>query len=192
MVEFMEKVIGAVAAEAEDLTEEERNLLSVAYKNVVGTRRTSWQIVSSIELKEESQKLIPSASSSESKIFYLKMRGDYNRYLAEFKIGSERRDAAESTLAAYKCAQDIATAEMRLTISVFYYDFLTSPDRACALAKQAFDEAVADLDTLGEEAYRDSTLIMQLLRDNLTLWTLDLQDDGGDETREAPKGVNGQ
>ncbi|WOL02752.1 hypothetical protein Cni_G11471 [Canna indica] len=235
MVEFMEKVIGAVAAEAEDLTEEERNLLSVAYKNVVGTRRASWRIVSSIEVKEESrgnetrlvairdyrakieaeltsicggilslleEKLVPYTSSSESKIFYLKMRGDYNRYLAEFKIGSERRDAAESTLAAYKSAQDIATAEMvpthpirlglALNFSVFYYEILTSPDRACALAKQAFDEAVADLDTLGEEAYRDSTLIMQLLRDNLTLWTSDLQDDGGDETREAPKGANGQ
>ena len=51
--------------------------------------------------------------------------------------------------------------------------------RACNLAKQAFDEAIAELDSLSEESYKDSTLIMQLLRDNLTLWTSDLQDDGG-------------
>lgn len=51
--------------------------------------------------------------------------------------------------------------------------------RACHLAKQAFDEAIAELDTLSEESYKDSTLIMQLLRDNLTLWTSDLPEDGG-------------
>ncbi|KAL3515513.1 hypothetical protein ACH5RR_022415 [Cinchona calisaya] len=38
-------------------------------------------------------------------------------------------------------------------------------------AAQAFDEAIAELDTLGEDSYKDSILIMQLLRDNLTLWT---------------------
>lgn len=51
--------------------------------------------------------------------------------------------------------------------------------RACHLAKQAFDEAIAELDSLSEESYKDSTLIMQLLRDNLTLWTSDLPEDGG-------------
>lgn len=53
---------------------------------------------------------------------------------------------------------------------------MNSPDRACHLAKQAFDDAIAELDTLSEESYKDSTLIMQLLRDNLTLWTSDLQE----------------
>ena len=61
---------------------------------------------------------------------------------------------------------------------------MTSPDRACHLAKQAFDDAIAELDTLSEESYKDSTLIMQLLRDNLTLWT---SDQGQDE--EAPDGT---
>ena len=60
---------------------------------------------------------------------------------------------------------------MALNFSVFYYEILNSPDRACHLAKQAFDDAIAELDSLSEESYRDSTLIMQLLRDNLTLWT---------------------
>jgi 14-3-3 protein epsilon len=65
---------------------------------------------------------------------------------------------------------------------------LNSPDRACHLAKQAFDDAIAELDSLSEESYRDSTLIMQLLRDNLTLWT---SSDGGEPeataTTDAPK-----
>jgi len=136
MVEFMEKV--SAAADNEELTVEERNLLSVAYKNVIGARRASWRIISSIEQKEESRgnedhvsvirdyrskieselsnicdgilklldsRLIPSASSGDSKVFYLKMKGDYHRYLAEFKTGAERKEAAESTLSAYKAAQ---------------------------------------------------------------------------------------
>lgn len=56
---------------------------------------------------------------------------------------------------------------LALNFSVFYYEILNSPDQACHLAKQAFDDAIAELDTLSEESYKDSTLIMQLLRDNL-------------------------
>jgi len=212
MVKFMDSVVKDVIPDQE-LTVEERNLLSVAYKNVIGARRASWRIISSIEQKEESkgnvenaerikgyktkvedelsnicgsiltllnEKLIPTASTGESKVFYLKMKGDYHRYLAEFKTAQERKDAAEETLVAYKAAQEIAAElapthpirlGLALNFSVFYYEILNSPDRACYLAKLAFDEAIAELDTLGEESYKDSTLIMQLLRDNLTLWT---------------------
>ena len=38
-----------------ELTVEERNLLSVGYKNVIGARRASWRILSSIEQKEEAK-----------------------------------------------------------------------------------------------------------------------------------------
>jgi len=233
MVEYMEKV--AKTVDVEELTIEERNLLSVAYKNVIGARRASWRIVSSIEQKEESRKneehvaqikeyrgkieaelsnicdgilklldshLVPSSTAAESKVFYLKMKGDYHRYLAEFKTGAERKESAESTMVAYKAAQDIALAELApthpirlglaLNFSVFYYEILNSPDKACNIAKQAFDEAISELDTLGEESYKDSTLIMQLLRDNLTLWTSDLTEDGAEEGKEAPKGDAGE
>ena len=70
-----------------------------------------------------------------------------------------------------------------MNFSVFYYEILNSPDRACHLAKQAFDDAIAELDSLSEESYRDSTLIMQLLRDNLTLWT---SSDSGDAEGAKP------
>ncbi|MCO5568863.1 hypothetical protein L7F22_022565 [Adiantum nelumboides] len=59
--------------------------------------------------------LIPSANGSELKVFYLKMRGDYHRYLAEFMTGAKKKEAAEKTLMAYKSAHDIAAAELPQT-----------------------------------------------------------------------------
>ena len=61
---------------------------------------------------------------------------------------------------------------------------MNSPEIACKFAKKAFDNAIADLDTLEEDEYRDAATIMQLLRDNLTLWTSDINDvarDQGDQ-----------
>ncbi|MED6173926.1 Growth-regulating factor 12 [Stylosanthes scabra] len=211
-----------------ELTVEERNLLSVGYKNVIGARRASWRIMSSIEQKEEAkgnehnvnqiknycqkveeelskicndiltiidQHLIPSSTSAEAKVFYYKMKGDYFRYLAEFKTDQEKKEAADKSLKGYEDASAIANTDLpsthpirlglALNFSVFYYEIMNSPERACHLAKQAFDEAIAELDTLSEESYKDSTLIMQLLRDNLTLWTSDLPEDGGDDNIKA-------
>jgi 14-3-3 protein epsilon len=76
---------------------------------------------------------------------------------------------------------------LALNFSVFYYEILNSPDRACHLAKQAFDDAIAELDSLSEESYRDSTLIMQLLRDNLTLWTSSDGNEAEASAADAPK-----
>ena len=100
---------------------------------------------------------------------------------AEFKSAEERKDAAENSLLSYKSANETATEDLptthpirlglALNFSVFYYEVLNSPEQACSLAKMAFDDAIQELDTLSEESYKDSTLIMQLLRDNLTLWT---------------------
>lgn len=128
--------------------------------------------------------LIPKASNAESKVFYLKMKGDYYRYLAEVATGDTRSTVVDDSQKAYQDAFEISKAKMQpthpirlglaLNFSVFYYEILNSPDKACQLAKQAFDEAIAELDTLNEDSYKDSTLIMQLLRDNLTLWTTDV------------------
>ncbi|TVY38924.1 14-3-3 protein-like protein [Lachnellula subtilissima] len=235
MVENMK----SVASEDQELSVEERNLLSVAYKNVIGARRASWRIVTSIEQKEESKgnssqvglikeyrqkieaelakicedilevldkHLIPSAKSGESKVFYHKMKGDYHRYLAEFAIGDKRKESADKSLEAYKNATEVAQTDLApthpirlglaLNFSVFYYEILNSPDQACHLAKQAFDDAIAgkfcqsltlltELDTLSEESYKDSTLIMQLLRDNLTLWTSSEAEPTAAETSSA-------
>lgn len=217
----MAKEMKTFTEENEELTNEERNLLSVAYKNVVGARRSSWRVVSSIEQKTESSerkqamakeyrekiekelkeickdvlgllasRLIPKAALPESKVFYLKMEGDYYRYLAEVATGDEKSDCIESSKTAYQSAFDISKENMQpthpirlglaLNFSVFFYEILGSPEDACKLAKTAFDDAIAELDTLSEDSYKDSTLIMQLLRDNLTLWTSDNQGEGED------------
>ncbi|XVE88198.1 hypothetical protein DITRI_Ditri19aG0049500 [Diplodiscus trichospermus] len=222
--ERFEDMVGAMKKLAEldvELTVEERNLLSVGYKNVIGARRASWRILSSIEQKEETrgnehnvkkikeyrqkveselsniwrdimsvinEHLIPSCLGGESTVFYYKMKGDYCRYLAEFKTGHERKESADQSMKAYQSATTTAEAELppthpirlglALNFSVFYYEIMNSSERACHLAKQAFDEAISELDTLSEESYKDSTLIMQLLRDNLTLWTSDIPEDG--------------
>lgn len=81
---------------------------------------------------------------------------------------------------------------LALNFSVFYYEILNSPDRACHLAKQAFDDAIAELDSLSEESYRDSTLIMQLLRDNLTLWTSSDSAEAEAGAADAPKKEEGE
>merc|ERR1712020_436975 len=214
----------AVTETGIELSNEERNLLSVAYKNVVGARRSSWRVISSIEQKTEGSErkqqmakeyrekvekelrdicqdvlglldkfLIAKASNAESKVFYLKMKGDYFRYLAEVAVGDAKAAVVDDSQKAYQDAFEISKSKMQpthpirlglaLNFSVFYYEILSSPDKACQLAKQAFDDAIAELDTLNEDSYKDSTLIMQLLRDNLTLWTSDTTgegEDGGD------------
>ncbi|GFO22002.1 endonuclease-reverse transcriptase [Plakobranchus ocellatus] len=205
------------------LTQEKRNLLSVAYKNVVGARRSSWRVICMIEQKADEAKrkstaeefrlkvekeldatcdevlnllekhLINDECSNEEKVFYLKMRGDYWRYIAEYKAEqtAERNNAISQAEEAYSKAMEHAKSNMpsthpnrlglALNYSVFYYEIQNSPDKACNLAKEAFDEAITDLEKLQEGDCKDSTLIMQLLRDNLTLWTSDNQPENGDD-----------
>lgn len=198
------------------LTTEERNLLSVAYKNIVGAKRSSWRVITSMSQKATDpakkkvidgyNELIEAELSStckevlelldkniikpaiekmeedsndetvESVVFYLKMKGDYHRYLAEAGNESVKADADDAYKDAYTHCQKLASTNpirlgLALNYSVFYYEILNQAEKACELAKKAFDDAISQLDNLPEDSYKDSTLIMQLLRDNLTLWS---------------------
>lgn len=116
-------------------------------------------------------------------------KGDNLRYVAECTTNEEHKKATNEALKAYQTALDIANSELpttnpirlglALNFSVFYYEILNSPKRACDLAKHTFDDAIADLDTLTEESYKDAALILQLLRDNLKAWSSDLQEIDG-------------
>ena len=209
MLVSMKRVVKSSA----DLSGEERNLLSVAYKNVIGSRRACWRAISSLEQKEDVKRssgphaplirgykkqieaelgeicvdildlldkyLIPASATEEAKVFYYKMKGDYHRYYAEVDNGDEQRERAHD---AYSKATEFAGAlkatspirlGLALNFSVFYYEILKSPDKGCQLARTAFEEALNDPEILDEEQHKESSLIMQLLRDNLALWTED-------------------
>merc|ERR1711972_107799 len=211
-----------VGEDGVELSVEERNLLSVAYKNAVGSRRAAWRIITSVEQKEKtkgnedqakwakeyctkvekelqdicdtilgllSNNLISKASTGESKVFYQKMKADYYRYIAEFSSDDAKTKAANSAKEAYEEAQKVAEKDLAVThpvrlglalnFSVFQYEVLSQPDEACKMARTAFEDAIAELDNVAEDSYKDSTLIMQLLRGNLTLWTSDQE--GGAE-----------
>lgn len=214
------------------LTVEERNLLSVGYKNVVGSRRAAWRVIATVEQKEASRDdtpqraarlsdiaankakvegeleticgdilsllddhLLPKAGAGENQVFLLKMKGDYLRYLAEFLQGDKRDQVADKAHAAYQQAMQVAIAELAptqpirlglaLNYSVFHYEIRSSPAEACSLAKQAFDEALSQIDSLSEDSYKDSTLIMQLLKDNLSLWMANPELSHGEAKEES-------
>ena len=193
-------------------------MLSVAYKNWIGTRRTAWRTISAIEKKEEAKgsphlellrkyktkvedevekicddtvalldtKLIPKATNPESEVFFLKMKGDYYRYFAECVTGEKNKKAGENAREAYQKASEKAgqlpsTSPTRLGLalnySVFHYEILNKPVEACKLAKETFDAAIGDLEGLGDDDYKEAATIMQLLRDNLTLWTAESEEE---------------
>lgn len=223
MCKIMGKLVELKKEKGEGLEVEERNMLSVAYKNVVGQRRASWRTLTSdqtedttkedqdlkdnyramveAELEAKCREVLNLIENSlvdtsmdpnnlpdpmneeqrkevETQVFYLKMCGDYYRYLAEFKDDKKVKDDA---IANYKKALQFAEKTLpethptrlglALNASVCYYEIMKSPKEACDLAKKAFDQAIQKLDSLSDATYKDSTLIMQLLRDNLTIWS---------------------
>mmetsp|Transcript_16420 Transcript_16420/g.14101 ORF Transcript_16420/g.14101 Transcript_16420/m.14101 type:complete len:243 (+) Transcript_16420:73-801(+) len=219
MIECMKQVI---ASKSEELTTEERNLLSVAYKNTVGSRRTAWRALSAIEQKEESKggkhtpllrdykkkieeelnkfcndilnlitdQILKACTTAESKVFFKKMKGDYYRYISEYASGEQHSKVSQEALAVYNDATTDAeelkkTNPIRLGLalnfSVFHYEVLNDPQKACTMAKTAFDDAIGEIEELGDDEYKDSTTIMQLIRDNLTLWSSELDEGEGDD-----------
>lgn len=209
MTNQMKKV---VEAKAGALSMEERNILSVAYKSVVGQRRASLRCLKAAEQTEVEKRtnnqrhakayrekvemelhnlcasiielleglLIPKAENAEAKVFFLKMKGDYNRYRAEVSSGDDNVAFVGLASGAYDEAKSQAieslttTHPVRLGLalnhSVFKYEVEKKQEEACEIAKVAFDDAIADLDSIDQDTYKDATMIMQMLKDNLSIW----------------------
>ncbi|OBZ77082.1 DNA damage checkpoint protein rad25 [Grifola frondosa] len=194
VIEQLKKLISFANAQ---LTVDERNLLSIAYKNVTATLRSSWRAIDTLQKIQG-----PSSTRSggalreiphprcrpwEEKVFYCKMRGDYYRYLAEISRPQSYDQYATTSLDAYKFAYKHAIITLdpthptrlglALNFAVYFHDIVRSPDRACHLAKHAFDEAVATMidPSFAEHSLEDSFMILQLLKDDLILWSGEME-----------------
>jgi len=201
----------AVVTTGRDLSVEERNLFANAYKNYIGAKRAAWRVISGIEQKIDSSsrrrdlskeyriKIEEELKSScndvlsliqqhlmgtldvENQIFYLKMQGDYYRYLAEFSKNATSDSVFDSAKVAYAQAYELAREKLSpahplrlglvLNFSVFYFEILDSHDRACEMAREAVAAAGDDLSHLAEPARNDSSLIIQLMKDNVKIWS---------------------
>ena len=223
--EDMCKFLNILKQKDKDLTNEERNLLSVGYKHVIGGRRNAYRAVHAISqnskysehlsaLEEYKKKIvketadicedlvklidanfIPNAKDSiESEVFFHKMKGDYYRYLAEVSQAPELEEVKQKALDAYQkasiAAEKLAEGPpkqpshpvrlgLALNFSVFYYEIMNDQEKATNMAKKTFDEAISNLDDMKEDEYKDAALILQLLRDNITIWTTNDEEDEG-------------
>ncbi|KAJ5080543.1 14-3-3 protein epsilon [Anaeramoeba ignava] len=204
-----------------ELSSDERNLISLGYKNLVGARRNAWRTVIALEEKETAQEqldiirdykkkieqeiqkfcdefldlidkvLLPSTTTDEGQVFFYKLKGDYLRYEAEYQENDKKQEIAKLSEEAYSKATEIAQRSLKTTnpirlglalnFSVFYYEILTNQDKACDIAKRAFDDAVIDLDGLSDETYADASMILQLIKENLNLWNQDFQESDDDD-----------
>jgi hypothetical protein len=212
--EDMASFIGPLLGKPEELTVDEKNLVSITFKTICDSKRTAWRAIAHFEqdpkcepyksklqvykkkveteLKSVCKRAIDTidnslyerAKSAETRVFFLKLKGDYFRYMAETLAGPEFEDASAKALENYLNAKKIASESLdainparlglALNLAVFFFEIKKNPKEACQLAKSAVDEAVLGLQTLEEGQYESTTAIMQLLRDNLTSWTVEI------------------
>ena len=212
MVLYLNKV---VETKTEDFTTEERNLLSVGFKNQIGSKRTAIRTISAIEQNPKYQKFnealqgykkkiegelyeqcmsivenvkdkcMKVASTDETKAFFYKMIGDYYRYVAECadadKLESVKNGALENYQPAQTSSESLNACNpirlgLALNFSVFHYEVMKNHKAACDLADKALQEALDKIDELEEDDFRDAKSIIELLKENLTLWKEEEED----------------
>ncbi|KAL3094817.1 hypothetical protein niasHS_006112 [Heterodera schachtii] len=140
-------------------------------------------------LKCINEVLFPKATDPEPKVFYLKMKADYYRYMAEVATDADRSGVVELAKAAYQEAMEIATSKiaainptrlgLALNFSVFNFEILKSVDEARKVAQKAIDLAQAEIATLTVQLADDASINLRMLRENMELWT----PEGGSHTK---------
>ena len=125
-------------------------------------------------------KCIRLAANSESKAFFLKMAGDYYRYIAESAQGDKLNEVKNGALEYYTQASEVSNKDLgacnpirlglALNFSVFYYEVMNDHKRACVLGEGALQSALDKIDECDEETFRDAKSIIELLKENLSLW----------------------
>uniref|UniRef100_A0A7S0FXW7 14-3-3 domain-containing protein n=1 Tax=Pyrodinium bahamense TaxID=73915 RepID=A0A7S0FXW7_9DINO len=171
------RVAFTVAAEQAEEGHEDKAALANGYKSKVEAELAA---ICDKALKLLKTHLVPTAPPGEAKTFYLKMTGDYHRYLAEFAEGDARARSAEEAKVAY--TEGMSEAEknlpevhpvrlgLALNFSVFQHEVLRDTQSAIKTAKTALHQSAEQIGSVPEESRNDAVLTMQLLQDNLGLW----------------------
>lgn len=204
-----------------DITIDERNLLSVAYKNIFEEIRITIRTVVDIEINESNSQnnlekyldyireyreklekelveycesvvdfikknLLPVSTNTESKIFYLKLMGDYYRYIAENLEDRKKKFYAEKSLHHYSEAKDImnellSTNHVRLSLilnmSVLYYEVLNNQVTGLQIARSELDLIKQEIDKLDkkDENNVDTFHLIEMIQENLNIWSLEAE-----------------
>jgi 14-3-3 protein epsilon len=121
--------------------------------------------------------VLSKSCAGESRAFFVKMVGDYYRYIAENAKGALMEEVKQKALKTYNEANQISLPPcnpiklgLALNFSVFHYEVMKNHKIACELADQALQEALDKIDELEEDDFRDAKSIIELLKENLTLW----------------------
>ncbi|VVT50986.1 uncharacterized protein SAPINGB_P002946 [Magnusiomyces paraingens] len=132
-----------------------------------------------IEILEED--LIPTTTSNKNKVIYYKMKGDYYNYLINLYSGPQHDEIVQEALEAYVFAFNIANKNLSPTdptrlgvainFSVFYHEVIKSTKKSCEIAQQAFNSAFEALDTLTEDNNQKTIASMEILRDNISIFS---------------------
>ena len=197
---------------------DERNLLSVAFKNLISSKRSACRTLAAIEqnpkyqkfqgalanykrgieqqLTADCEKIVQIIQSkvmnreceAEAKAFFVKMIGDYYRYIAENAKDAKLEEVKHKALEAYEQANNIPLAAcnpiklgLALNFSVFHYEVMKNHARACELADVALEQALEKIDELEEDDFRDAKSIIELLKENLTLWKEEEGEEAGQD-----------
>lgn len=124
-------------------------------------------------------KFLPKSVDIEARAFYLKLIGDYYRYIAENAKGDTLIEASDKAIEYYLQAEIVARdmkpyhvtkLSLVLNQSVFYYEVKDDIHKACSLAKEALHNAKAQADQMNNEDAKEALSIVALLKENLTLW----------------------
>ena len=215
MVNFLEEVL---KVKGHGVNPDERNLLSVAFKNLISSKRAACRTIIAIEqnpkyakfndslnaykqkierqLSDDCEQIIKIIQDNvltkdcpdEAKAFFVKMKGDYYRYIAENAKDAQLEDVKVKAKAAYEEAAEINLPAcnpiklgLALNYSVFNYEVLKDHAKACALADDALQSALDKIDELEEDDFRDAKSIIELLKENLTLWKEEEDDNNNEE-----------
>ncbi|XP_063726798.1 14-3-3 protein beta/alpha-1-like [Symsagittifera roscoffensis] len=125
--------------------------------------------------------LLPSTpdNKAEDRVYWLKIRADYYRYMAETMEGEGRKMQAEKTETAYQEAYKKAISltaynpvrlGLLLNMAVFHFEIYGNQTRAVKIARDAYDKCVSNMGKVPDDQLKDVKLIQDLLRDNLMLW----------------------